>query len=77
MEAIGSGCHVFLTRDEALLRRRGRLAIAWISLLSPVEPTGHLVAASEGLLSNAGGGRLLPNTHKWQHVISLQEAESG
>jgi hypothetical protein len=42
-------------------------------VLNLAKLTEELMAADEGLLSSVGGGGLLPDTHKWQHVISVQE----
>lgn len=66
--AIESGCHVFLTRDKGLLRKADDVAAHWVAVLSPAGLLDALAAADE-LGFTGAGDLLLPDTHKWSHVM--------
>jgi hypothetical protein len=67
-EAIATGCHVFMTRDDRLRRR-----------LSPVARESSLLVTSPSFLVNAlndagelgwgGHGYVMPDNHKWLHFM--------
>ena len=65
--AIDSGCHVFLTRDKALLRKAGSVAAFWVAVLSPAGLLDAL-AESDELGITRWGDFLVPDSHKWSHV---------
>ncbi|HEX4811973.1 MAG TPA: hypothetical protein VFV66_04400 [Nonomuraea sp.] len=65
LEAIETGCHVFLTGDKRLRRRLQKNAQAAFLVIMP--PT-ELVAALDRT-GDSGFGYMLPDTHKWKHVM--------
>lgn len=66
--AVDAGCHVFLTRDKALLKKVEHVARYWVALITP---TGLLdaLAASGELDLTAAGDFLIPDSHKFHHVM--------
>ena len=72
-EAIANGCHVFLTGDRKLRKKlAGMAASGFISLFSPVELLGRLSRSGQTLLARTGE-LLMPDNHKWSHVMDAHE----
>ena len=68
LEAIETGCHLFLTRDGRLRRRFHRLTReSFVVIMSPSELCQALEAADE--LGFGGDGYVLPDNHKWLHFM--------
>ena len=73
LAGIEAGCHVFLTRDKAMIRKAGVLSSSWYLVTSPVGLIDRL--AETGELAMATTGRLLlPDSHKWLHATAACEA---
>jgi hypothetical protein len=75
-EAIMSGCHVFLTRDGRLLKRALEWADARLAVLSPVELLGALERSGNTSFVTFGC-HLLPDSHKWVHVMAAHRGPDG
>jgi hypothetical protein len=68
LEAIETGCHVFLTRDGRLRRRLGPAAReAFMVIMSPSDLQQAL--AEVGELGFGGDGYIFPDNHKWVHFM--------
>jgi hypothetical protein len=73
MEAIETGCHVFLSRDGGLRRRLDRAARdAFLVIMSPSDLLQAL--AEVGELGFDGDGYILPDNHKWVHFMRATKA---
>jgi hypothetical protein len=68
-EAIATGCHIFLTNDRKLKNRLAAMARkSGVAILRPSELRSLLAEANE--LSLAKTGRyLMPDNHKYSHVL--------
>lgn len=66
LEAIATGCHVFLTRDKRLRRRLQKEAKASFVVVMP--PTGLIDALAQS--GDLGFHLTLPDNHKWTHVMN-------
>ena len=67
-EAVATGCHVFLTRDDRLRRRLSPTARkSFLVIMSP----SALVKALEGAGELGWGGEeyVMPDNHKWLHFM--------
>jgi hypothetical protein len=72
-EAIATGCHVFLTGDRRLKKRLVRAAgDSFVAILSPTEVLDFLAEAGELSLARIGQ-EVLPDTHKFTHIIGAHE----
>lgn len=68
LEAVETGCHVFLTRDAGLRRRLSRPAReAFMVIMSPSDLRQALADAGE--LGFGGDGFIFPDNHKWLHFM--------
>jgi hypothetical protein len=68
LEAVETGCHVFLTRDDRLRRRLYRMAHeSFVVVMSPSDLHQALAEARE--LGFEGGEYIMPDNHKWLHFI--------
>ena len=68
LEAIETGCHVFLTCDRRLRRRLHRVARQ--SLMVIMSPSDLQQALAEaGDLGWGGAGYIFPDNHKWLHFM--------
>lgn len=72
-EAIVRGCHVFLTRDQKVIRHRVRLASLGIASMAPSGLLDALFETGE-MNSVAGPDGAICDNHKWQH---LEAAAAG
>lgn len=67
-EAVATGCHVFLTRDDRLERRLS--SIARESFLVIMSPSALMKALEDaGELGFGGEGHIMPDNHKWLHFM--------
>ena len=67
-EAIATGCHVFLTRDDGLRRRLSQTAReSFLVIMSPSVLIKALEDAEE--LGWRGEGYVMPDNHKWLHFM--------
>jgi hypothetical protein len=67
-EAVATGCHVFLTRDDRLERRLS--SIARESGLAIMPPSALIKAlGNSGELGFGGEGYMMPDNHKWLHFM--------
>jgi hypothetical protein len=72
-EAIATGCHVFLTRDRRLKTRLGPTARnSFVVILTPTDLLDFLAEADE-LSIDKTGQWILPDTHKFSHVMDAHE----
>jgi len=72
-EAIANGCHVFLTGDRKLRKKLADIASdAFIDLFSPSELFDRLSHSGETLFARTGE-LLMPDNHKWSHVMDAHE----
>jgi hypothetical protein len=72
-EAIATGSHVFLTRDRRLKKRLGPIAHkSFVVVLTPTELLDYLIEANELSLAKYGQ-YILPDTHKYGHVMDAHE----
>lgn len=70
LEAIATGCHVFLTRDARLRRRLGRAAReAFMVIMPPSDLHGALLGAGEAAFGGIDG-YIFPDNHKWIHFMN-------
>lgn len=68
LEAIETGCHVFLTGDRRLRRRLHRAAReSFLVIMSPSDLQQALAEAGE--LGWGGEGYISPDNHKWMHFM--------
>jgi hypothetical protein len=68
LEAIETGCHVFLTGDRRLRRRLHRPAReSFLVIMSPSDLQQALAEAWE--LGWGGEGYMFPDNHKWVHFM--------
>jgi hypothetical protein len=76
LEAIETGCHVFLTGDRRLRRRLYRVAReSFLVIMSPADLQQALAEAGE--LGWGGEGYIFPDNHKWVHFMGgTKQAES-
>jgi hypothetical protein len=66
LEAVATGCHVFLTCDRRLRRRLDQTARElFVAIMSPSDFTQTL--AEVGQLGWGYPGDMLPDNHKWVH----------
>jgi hypothetical protein len=73
LEAVETGCHVFLTSDRRLRRRLHRMArTSCLVILSPSELRDVLADAEE---LGWGGDGYFPDNHKWMHFIRATKRE--
>ncbi len=72
--AAEAGCHVFLTRDKALLRKRVHLLRYQVATFSPRELWQALVGSGQNGLFGDGGDLLMPDMHKWSHAFAACES---
>jgi hypothetical protein len=73
-EALLTGCHVFLTRDRVVLHRAPEMAASWLAVMSPTQLMAALRRANETSIT-AVGQYLMPDSHKWGHVMSAIKEE--
>jgi hypothetical protein len=67
-EAVATGCHVFLTRDDGLRRRLSQVAReSFLAIMSPFTLVKALGNAGE--LGWGGEGYVMPDNHKWLHFM--------
>jgi hypothetical protein len=72
LEAIETGCHVFLTGDRRLSRRIQRTAReSFMVIMSPSDLQQALAEAGE--LGWAREGYIMPDNHKWLHFMRATE----
>lgn len=72
-EAVVTGCHVFLTGDRSLKRRLGPMARkSFVQILSPTDLLDLLAETGELSLARVGQ-ELLPDSHKWVHIMDAHE----
>lgn len=74
--AIDAGCHIFLTRDKALMKKAKRVARHWLALMSPTELLDALAEAGE-LGFTTAGAFLVPDLHKLVHVMGACDGDNG
>ena len=68
LEAIETGCHVFLTGDRRLRRRLHRaVRESFLVIMSPSDLQQALAEAGE--LGWGGEGYIFPDNHKWVHFM--------
>jgi hypothetical protein len=72
-EAIATGCHVFLTGDRKLKKRLQRMARdSYVAILSPTGLLDSLAEADELSLAKIGQ-YLMPDSHKFTHIMEAHE----
>lgn len=75
-EAIATGCHVFLTRDDGLRHRLYRDAReAFLAIMSPSDLQHAL--AKTGDLGWGGKGYIFPDNHKILHLMRATKYSEG
>ena len=75
-EAIETGCHVFLTRDYRLRRKLRGVEQQGIAIRSPANLLDDLAASGELSFSRAGA-YVIPDTHKWTHIMGAHSQGIG
>lgn len=72
-EAIATGCHVFLTGDRKLKKRLDHMARdSYVVILSPTGLLDSLAEADELSLAKIGQ-YLMPDSHKFVHILEAHE----
>lgn len=72
-EAIATGCHVFLTGDRKLKKRLEHMARdSYVAILSPTGLLDSLAEADELSLAKIGQ-YLMPDSHKFTHIMEAHE----
>jgi hypothetical protein len=72
-EGIATGCHVFLTGDQKLRKRLASAAHdSFVAILSPTELLDFLANAGELSIAKVGQW-VLPDTHKFSHIMDAHE----
>ena len=75
-EAVATGCHVFLTRDDGLRRRLSQTAReSCLVIMSPYALVKALEDAGE--LGWGGEGYVMPDNHKWLHFMKATKHGEG
>jgi hypothetical protein len=58
-----------LTRDSSILRRASDAAASWVTVMSPSQLMTALARTGNTSIGTIGA-YLLPDSHKWGHVMS-------
>jgi hypothetical protein len=68
LEAVATGCHVFVTRDGGLRKRlRQSARDSFLLIMRPSDLLATLAQANE--LGLGSGNYMLPDNHKWIHFM--------
>ena len=76
LEAVATGCHVFLTRDGGLRKRLQQSARdSFLLIMRPSDLLAALARANE--LGLGSGDYMLPDNHKWIHFMRATDGRAS